>query len=344
MILQPAMLALLTKILLALRSLLEVPASREAEILVLRQQLLVLSRKSPKRARLRNVDRLILVCLSRLFPSVLDALVIVKPETVLHWHRQGFRAYWRWKSWRRGGRPRIDRELRQLIGRMSRENPLWGAPRIHGELLMLGIEVSESTVGRYMIRVGRPRSQGWKTFLRNQAAGIASIDLFVVRTVSFKLLYGLVILCYARRRLVRIAVTTNPTAEWIAGQVTEAFPWDEAPRHLIRDRDRAFGSAYSRRVHAMGIRDHPTAARSPWQHGHVERLIGSVRRECLDHVLVFGEAHLRRVLRTYAGYYNKVRTHLSLDKDAPNCRRTQTVGSIVAMPVLAGLHHQYVRV
>jgi len=230
-----AVLALLSKILLALRSVLEVSASREAEILVLRQQLLVLRRKSPKRAGLRNIDRLILVWLCRLFPSLLDALVIVKPETVLRWHRGGFRAYWRWKSWR-GGRPRIRRELRELIRRISRENPLWGAPRIHGELLMLGIDVSESTVGRYMIRIGRPRSQGWKSFLRNQAAGIASLDLFVVRTISFKLLYGLVILRHSRRRLVRIAVTTNPTAEWIAGQVTEAFPWSEAPRHLLRDR------------------------------------------------------------------------------------------------------------
>ncbi len=227
---------------------------------------------------------------------------------------------------------------------MSRENPLWGAPRIHGELLMLGINVSESTVGRYMIRIGRPRSQGWKSFLRNQAAGIASIDLLVVRTISFKLLRGLEILHHARRRLARIAVTTNPTAEWIAGQLTEAFPWSEAPRHLIRDRDRAFGSAYTRRVHAMGIRDHPTAARSPWQNGHVERLIGSVRRECLDHFLVFGEADLRRVLKTYASYFNKVRAHLSLGKEAPYCRRSQTVGAIAAIPILGGLHHQYARV
>jgi len=191
------MLALLSRILLTLRSLLEVPASREAEILVLRQQLLVLSRRSPKRFRLRNIDRLILVWLCRLFPSMLDAVVIVKPETVLRWHRGGFRAYWRWKSWRRSGRPRIDRELRELIRRMSRENPLWGAPRIHGELLMLGIDVSESTVGRYMIRTGRPRSQGWRMFLRNHSSGIASIDLFVVRTISFKLLYGLVSACFA---------------------------------------------------------------------------------------------------------------------------------------------------
>ena len=161
-----------------------------------------------------------------------------------------------------------------------------------------------------MTRRQGPASQGWKTFLRNHAAGIASIDLFVVRTVSFKLLYGLVILRHARRRLVTISVTNNPTAEWIAGQVTDAFPWDEAPRHLIRDRHGAFGPAYARRVHAMGIRDHPIAARSPWQNRHVERLIGSTRRECLDHLMVFGEAHLRRVLKAYAAYYNEVRTHL----------------------------------
>ena len=282
--------------------------------------------------------------LSRLYPSLLDAIIIVKPETLLRWHRRGFRAYWRWKSWRRGGRPRIDRELRALIRRMSKENPTWGAPRIHGELLMLGIDVSESTVGRYMIRIGRPRSQGWKTFLRNHAAGIAAIDLFVVRTISFKLLYGLVILGHARRRLLRIAVTSNPTAEWIAGQVTEAFPWDEAPRHLIRDRDGAFGPAYTRRIRAMAIRDHPVAARSPWQNGHVERLIGSIRRECLDHMIVSGEAHLHRILKTYASYYNEVRTHLSLDKNAPKFRRSLKLGRVVATPILGGLHHQYIRV
>jgi transposase InsO family protein len=338
------MFGLLSKILLALRSMLEVSASREAEVLILRQQLLVLRRKSPRRARLRNIDRLILVWLCRLFPSLLDAVVIVKPETVLYWHRRGFRTYWRWKSWRRGGRPRIDRDLRRLIRRMSRENPLWGAPRIHGELLMLGIDVSESTVGRYMIRIGRPRSQDWKTFLRNQAGGIASIDLFVVRTISFKLLYGLVILRHSRRRLVRIAVTTNPTADWIAGQVTEAFPWNEAPLHLLRDRDGAFGPTYARRIRAMGIRDHPVAARSPWQNGYVERLIGSTRRECLDHLVVFGEDHLRRILRAYSSYYNQVRTHLALEKDAPSPRSPQLVGGIAALPILGGLHHRYVRI
>src|ERR1700681_278252 len=298
-------------------------ASLAAETLVLRHQINILRRHSSKRQTFGTADRLIFAGLYRLAPTVLNALAIVKPETVIRWHRRGFRAYWRWKSRRRGGRPKIDRELRDLIRRMSKENSLWGAPRIHGELLMLGIEVAHSTVARYMTRRQGPPSQGWKTFLRNHAAGIASIDLFVVRTISFKLLYGLVILRHARRRLVTISVTNNPTAEWIAGQVTDAFPWDEAPRHLIRDRDGAFGPAYTRRIRAMGIRDHPTAPRSPWQNGHVERLIGSIRRESLDHLVVFGEAHLRNVLKAYASYYNEVRTHLSLDKDAPDFRRAQ---------------------
>ena len=199
---------------------------------------------------------------------------------------------------------------------MSMANPLWGAPRIHGELLMLGIDVAQSTVAKYMVpRSRRPPSQNWKTFLRNQAAGIASIDLFVVPTAFFKLLYGLVILGHDRRRLIGFGVTSHPTAEWIARQVTEAFLWDEAPRYLLRDRDGAFGPAYKRRIRAMGIRDRPTAARSPWQNGHAERLIGSIRRECLDHVIVFREADLRHVLKAYASYYNQV------DPSLPGQRR-----------------------
>src|SRR6202043_2914332 len=338
------MFAFLLKLLLIARTRLKSRASLEAENLVLRQQVIVLSRKSRSRVRLRNIDRLIFVWLYRCFPGILNAITVVKPETVIRWHRRGFRAYWRWKSRRVGGRPGIDCEMRELIRRMNRENPLWGASRIHGELLMLGIEVAESTVGRYMVRRRRPPSQGWRTFLRNHAAGIASLDLFVVRTISFKLLYGLVILRHARRRLVRISVTSNPTAEWIAGQVTDAFPWDEASRHLIRDRDGAFGPVYPRRIRAMEIRDHPTAPRSPWQNGHVEWLIGSIRREYLDHVVAFGEAHLRAVLKDYASYYNQVRTHLSLGKNAPDFRRPQKIGRIAAIPILGGLHHQYVRV
>ncbi len=337
------MVEFLTKLLIVARFRLRSRARLEAENIVLRQQVIVLSRKSRSRVWLINIDRLILVWLYRLFPLILDAITVVKPETVIGWHRRGFRAYWCWKSRRRGGRPRIDREIRDLIRRMNKENPLWGAPRIHSELLMLGIEVAQSTVARYMTKRQGPPSQSWKTFLRNHAAGIASIDLFVVRTISFKLLYGLVILRHARRRLVSVSVTNNPTAEWIAGQVIDAFPWDEAPRHLIRDRDGAFGPAYTRRIRAMGIRDRPTAPRSPWQNGHIERLIGSIRRESLDHLVVFGEAHLRDVLKAYASYYNKVRPHLSLDKDAPDFRRMQKIGRIAAIPILGGLHHKYVR-
>jgi transposase InsO family protein len=166
----------------------------------------------------------------------------------------------------------------------------------------------------------------------------------VIRTISFKLLYGLVILRHARRRLASISVTNNSTAEWIAGQVTDAFPWDEAPRHLIRDRDGAFGPAFAHRIRAMGIRDRPTAQRSPWQNRHVERFIGSIRRESLDHLVVIGEAYLRDVLKAYASCYNKVRPHLSLDKDAPDFRRTHKLGRIAAIPILGGLHHLYVRV
>ncbi len=336
--------AFLIRLLLLVRSRFKSRAGLEAEDILLRQQVIVLSRSSQTRVRLRNIDRLIFVWLYRLFPSVLEAIVILKPATVIRWQRRGFQAYWRWKSRWRGGRPKINREIRSLIRQMSRENPLWGAPRIHGELLMLGVDVAQSTVAKYMDRAGRPTSQGWKAFLCNHAAGIASIDLFVVRTISFKLLYGLVILHHGRRRLATVNVTSHPTAEWIAGQVTEAFPWNEAPGHLIRDRDGTFGPAYVRRVRAMGIRDRPTAPRSPWQNGHAERLIGSIRRECLDHLIVFGEAHLHRVLNAYASYYNQVRTHLSLDKDAPEFRRVQRVGNVAALPVLGGLHHHYVRV
>ncbi len=274
------------------------------------------------------------------FPSILNAILVIRPETLIRWHRRGFRAYWRWKSRPRVGRPQLDGELRDLIRQMSMANPLWGAPRIHGELLMLGIEVAQSTVAKYMVpRSRRPPSQSWKTFLPNYAAGIASIDLFVVPTAFFKLLYGLVILHHDRRRVVGFGVTAHPTAEWIAQQVTEAFPWDRAPRYLIRDRDCVYGHAFIRRVRAMGIRDRPTAARSPWQKGHLERLIGLIRRECLDHSVVFGEAHLRRIVRAYAAYYNEVRIHLSLEKNAPVPRTVQRVGQITALPLLGGLHH-----
>ena len=318
-------------------------ARREAEILYLRQQLIVLKRSPPARPRLKATDRLIFVCLYRLFPSLLDASIIFKPETLLRWHRIGFRLFWRWKSRRRIGRPAVSADIRRLVRRISRENALWGAPRIHGELLKLGVEIAQSTVAKYMARRRGPPSQGWKTFLHNHAPDIAAIDLFVVPTVGLKLLYGLAIIHLERRRLVWTNVTTNPTAEWIARQITEAFPWDQAPRYLVRDRDASYGSIVRNRIQAMGIRDRPTAPRSPWQNGHIEGLIGSIPRECLDHVVVLSEAHLRQILMAYADYYNRARTHLTLDKDAPLGRPAQPIGQIVATPLLGGLHHQYVR-
>src|SRR6267154_784800 len=306
------------------------PAEREAEIAYLRQQLIIRKRTAPARPRLKATDRLIFVCLYRLFPSLLDASIVFKPDTLLRWHRTGFRLFWRWKSRRRAGRPALAADIRSLVRRISRENPLWGAPRIHGELLKLGMDVAQSTVAKYMVRRRGPPSQGWKTFLCNHAPDIAAIDLFVVRTIGFKLLYGVAIIHLERRRLVWTNVTANPTSEWIARQITEAFPWDEAPRYLIRDRDTSYGTAVRKRIRAMGIRDRPTAARSPWQNGYIERLIGSIRRECLDHVLVLGEAHLRRILRAYADYYNRIRTHLSLEKDAPLGRPVQAIESLAA--------------
>jgi transposase InsO family protein len=226
---------------------------------------------------------------------------------------------------------------------MSVENPLWGAPRIHGELLKLGFEVAQSSIGKYMIKRRGPSSQGWRTFLHNHAPDIAAMDLFVVPTIGFDLLYAFVIVRLERRNLVWINVTATPTAEWIARQITEAFPWDEAPRYLIRDRDRIYGSVVTRRLRAMGIRDKPTAPGSPWQNGLVERLIGSIRRESVDHMIVLGEAHLRRILKSYAHYYNGVRTHRSLDKDAPVSRQTQRAGSIKSDAILGGLRHRYAR-
>ena len=317
-------------------------ARLEAEIILLRHQVNVLRRRLAPKPKLTVADRLLFVWLYRLFPSVLAAINIVQPETIIRWHRTGFRLYWRWKSRSRGGRPRIPLEIRRLIRDMSVANRLWGAPRIHGELLKLGIDVAQSTVAKYMAKNGRGRSQTWKTFLHNHAASIAAMDFLVVPTVGFQLLFVLVILRHQRRRLISLSVTANPTAEWIARQITEAFPWNEVPDYLIRDRDASYGQAVTRRLAAMGIRDHPAAARSPWQNGHAERLIGSIRRECLDHIVVFGEAHLRRILAAYAGYYNECRTHLSLNKDSPGRRPIQR--PLVARPILGGLHRQYCRI
>src|ERR1700736_4176931 len=239
----------------------------EAENTVLRHQMIVLRRRLHGRVRLTNHDRWFLIQLYRWAPSILQVLTIIRPETLLCWHRAGFRCYWRWKARSLGGRPQIETELRALIRRMNVENPLWGGPRIHGELRKLGCEVAQSSVAKHMVKRRGPPSQGWLTFLRNHARNIAAMDLFVVPTIGFDLLYVLVIVRLDRRDLVWINVTANPTAEWVARQITEAFPWDEAPHYLIRDRDRIYGSVVTRRLRAMGIRDKPTAPASPWQNG-----------------------------------------------------------------------------
>jgi transposase InsO family protein len=315
----------------------------EAENAVLRHQLIVLRRRLHGRVQLTNHDRWFFVQLYRWFPSILQAFAIIRPETLLRWHRAGFRRCWRWKSRPLGGRPPIDMELRVLIRRMSLEKPLWGAPRIHGELLKVGFEVAQSSVAKYMVKRRGPPSQGWRTFLCNHAPEIAAMDLFVVPTIGFDLLNAFVIVRLDRRDLVWINVTAIPTTEWVARQITEAFPWNEAPRYLIRDRDRIYGSVVKRRLRAMGIRDRPITPASPWQNAFAERLIGSIRRECVDHVIVLGETHLRRVLKSYAGYYNNLRTHRSLNKDAPVSRPAQRIGDIKSHAILGGLHHHYAR-
>ncbi len=316
----------------------------EAENAALRQQLIVLQRKVRGRVQFTNSDRLFFIQLYRWCPSVLKVMMIIRPETLVRWHRAGFRRYWRWKSRSAGGRPPIHAELRALIWRMSVDNRLWGAPHIHGELLKLGFAVAQSTVAKYMAKNGEPSGQSWSTFLHNHLPHIAAMDLFVVPTIGFIQLYVLVIVRLARRELVSINVTAHPTSEWIAQQITEAFPWNEAPCYLVRDRDGIYGAAVTRRLRAMGIRDKPIAPSSPWQNTYAERLIGTIRRECLDHMIVFGETHLCRILRKYTAYYNVSRIHRSLNKDAPFHRTIERVGAITSRPVLGGLHHQYCRI
>ena len=262
------------------------------------------------------------------------ALVIVKPETVLAWHRPGFRWYWSWKSRGRIVRPCVPRDVRVLIRTISEANPLWGAPWIHGELLKLGVDVSQASVKKYMVRRHRPPSQTWRTFLTNHLHQIAAADFFVVPTATYRLLFVLVILAHERRRIVHVAVTDHPTAPWAAQQLREAFPWDEAPRYLVHDRDTAF-HAWATATPALGIEDIVTAVRSPWQNAYAERLIGSIRRECLDHIIISNERGLRHVLRAYVEYYLRFRTHLSLDKDAPVSRPVTPAtdgDAIVAIP------------
>src|SRR2546422_4967723 len=259
--------------------------------------------------------------------------------------RHGFRCYWAWKSRHRRGRPRLGTELRDLIRRMSRANPLWGAPRIHGELLKLGLTVSQATVSKYMVRPRRPPLQAWRTFLKNHAPDLIALDFFTVPTATFRVLFVLVVLTHSRRRLVHFNVTEHPTAEWTARQLLEACALEEGLRYLIRDRDRVYGERFSHQARMLDIQEAVIAPRSPWQNAYAERVIGSIRRECLDHVVVIGERHLREILTKYVDYYNGTRTHLSLSKHAPKPRTLQlpSQGRVVKVPSVGGLHHEYRR-
>jgi transposase InsO family protein len=315
------------------------------ENLALRQQLAIFKRRHP-RPSLRPTDRLFWVWLSKIWTGWREALIIVKPETVIAWHRQAFRFYWRWLSRRKSiGRPTVSAEVRTLIKQMTQANPLWGAPRIHGELLKLGIDISERTVSRLMTKNRKPPSQTWRTFLDNHFRELVSIDFLTVPTATFRVLYVLVVLAHDRRRVVHFNVTEHPTAAWTAQQMIEAFPEETAPRFLLRDRDRIYGEEFRRRVAGMRIEEVMTAPHSPWQSPYVERLIGSIRRECLDHVIVLGENHLRRIMRGYIAYYHRSRTHLSLCKDAPEPRAKQPpdLGAVIEIAEVGGLHHRYER-
>ncbi len=316
-----------------------------AENLALRQQVAVYN-YTIKRPKLRRCDRIFWVWLSRLWPNWRSALALVQPQTVIKWHRRGFKFYWHWKS-RAGkpGRPPVERELRDLIRRMARENPLWGAPRILSELLLLGYEVAERTVAKYMVRTRKPSSPTWRTFLANHVPDIAACDFFTVPTVTFRVLYVFLVLRHDRRRVAHFNVTEHPYAQWTAQQIIDAFPYEEAPRFLLRDGDGIYGDYFQKRVEGMGIEEVPIAPRSPWQNPYCERVIGSIRRECLDHMIVLNERHLHRILTEYFDYYHHSRPHLSLDRNSPTPRGVESpsLGDVVSIPQVGGLHHRYTR-
>lgn len=320
-------------------------AALQAEILALRHQLAVFQKNAPRRLRFQRSDRLLWVLLSRCWPGWRRSLHIVRPDTVIAWHRRAFAWYWTRKSRMRPGRPNVAAEIRDLIRDMSQANPLWGAPRIHGELRKLGIEVAQSTVAKYLHRPRKPPCQTWRTFLTNHVEQMASIDFFLVPTATLRVLFVFVVLSHARRRVLHFQVTEHPSQEWTMQQMREAFPWDHRSRYLLRDRDAIYGGDLVAMTKGMGMEEVITAPRSPWQNPYVERLIGSIRRECLDHVIVWNRRSLRRILQSYFVYYQRSRTHLALAKDAPESRVVEKPerGRIVVIPQVGGLHHRYQR-
>ena len=320
------------------------------ENLALRHQLITLQRKCPK-PRLRAADRFFWIVVRRLWSGWKDALVLVQPETVVRWHRAGFRCYWAWisQSRKRVGRKHISKELRDLIFRMVTENPTWGSPRIHGELKMLGFDVSERSVLRWLRKAPRnPESaQRWASFLANHREAIAAMDFFTVPSLTFGVIYCFFVISHDRRRILHCNATMQPTSAWVSQQLREAFPDASAPKYLIFDRATNFGDEVLNTIKSFGVEPKRTSFRSPWQNGVAERFVGSCRRDLLDHIIVLNERHLKRLMTEYIRYYQDDRTHLGLAKQTPSERALAPLGDdsgkVVSVSRLGGLHHRYAR-
>jgi putative transposase len=317
------------------------------ENLALRQQLAVLKRRRA-RPKLSAFDKLFWVLACRFWSDWKRSLLVVLPETVVRWHRAGFRLYWSWISQTRKqiGRKKLSTEVRELIFRMVAENPTWGAPRIHGELLMLGFDVSERTISRWMKRAPRDPEpvKRWRAFLENHKEAIAAMDFFTVPTITFGVLYCFFVISHDRRRILHFNITRHPTSSWIVQQLREAFPFGAVPRFLIHDRDAKYGTEVRAAIRSLGAKPVRTSFRSPWQNGVAERWVGSCRRELLNHVIALNERHLKRLLSEYVSYHHEDRTHLALGKGTPGCRtRCVASGRVLSHDRLGGLHHRYER-
>lgn len=314
------------------------------ENLALRQQLTI-QQRSIKRPKLNNTDRLFWVWLSKVWNNWKSALFVVKPETVVGWHKKGFKYYWRYKS-RRAGRPHIDWDLIKLIRQLQKENPLWSAQRIQGELTKLGYSVCDNTVAKYMRKpkAGPDQRQRWQTFLKNHTKHIVAIDFLVVRTLCFKAIYVFIAISHDRRTILHFGVSSRPHSQWAIQQLGETFAFDDTTKYVIRDNDKIFSNDFKRHIKRFGLKDTPTAPHSPWQNPIAERVMGTLRRECLNHMIILNEKHLHSALSEFVEYYNNSRTHMSLNKDSPVSRPVQTKGRIIKTPILGGLHHTYRRV
>ena len=330
----------------ALRVFIRSRGDNALEILALRQQLTVLKRDHP-RPKLERLDRIFWIALRRCWSRWTEALIIVKPETVVGWHRAGFRLYWRWRSRPSGGRPQIAEEVRVLIRRLANENPDWGAPKIHGELQKLGFVVFERTVARYLRRIRRRRDPGkqWPAFLQNHREAIVAFDFFTVPTVNFQLLYCFFVIEHARRKILHLNVTRHPSADWVVQQLRDALPEAGSYRYVILDRDAKFDHSVTTFLEATGLTAKRISVRAPWQNGTAERWIGSCRRELLDHIIALNERHLLRLLRDYVRYRHQDRIHDSLGKDTPESRpverKPQANATVISLPRVGGLHHRY---